>query len=141
MYRHQQDHLPKALAKAKEAAEEIEAGTLFERLQAVHQETRTILREARAEGNHMIALQAIGRAEKQLELEAKLLGQLDEHVRVAVGINVETTRMQGQADLLAEAFTPEELVWLESKLVGAQARLSARATGASNSATVQQLDL
>jgi hypothetical protein len=46
------------------------------------------LAEARASGNHVIALHAIARAERQLELEGRLLGELSESAKVAVGINV-----------------------------------------------------
>jgi hypothetical protein len=38
--------------------------------------------------NPVIALAAISRIERQLELEAKLLGQLDESTKIAVGVNV-----------------------------------------------------
>jgi hypothetical protein len=82
--------LPAALVKAKEASEQVEAGTLFERLRALNQETQAILREARESGNNAIALQAIARAERQLELEARLLGELDQRVQVAVGIHLES---------------------------------------------------
>lgn len=85
VYRHQQEHLPKEMVRAKEAIEEVNAGTLFERLRELNGLTAAILNSAIGNGNHAIALQAIGRAEKQLELEARLHGELNERVRVAVG--------------------------------------------------------
>ena len=84
----QDQHIPRSLALAKETAEEIQAGTLFERLRSVGRVTEEILREARGAKNHTIALQAIGRIERQLELEARLLGELDDSARVAIGIQV-----------------------------------------------------
>ncbi len=89
LFRHKQNDFPKRLAKAKQAAEEAQAGTLFERLRAINRETGKILAEARGSKRHTIALGAIARAEKQLELEARLLGELDESVKVAVGVNVQ----------------------------------------------------
>jgi hypothetical protein len=122
MYRHQHEHLPKALSKAKEAAQEVEAGTLFERLRTLNRETQHILREAREAGNHAIALGAISRAEKQLELEARLLGELDDRVKVAVGVNIDAPKVEDQSDLFAEAFSPAELIELRDRLLAARAR-------------------
>lgn len=75
MQRHK-DHLPGQLAKAHEAAEVVKADTLLDRLKELNAETRAILKETREGGNHDLALKAIARVEKQLELEAKLLGEL-----------------------------------------------------------------
>lgn len=70
------DHLPGQLAKAHEAAEVVKAGTLLDRLKELNSDTREILRETRKAGNNDLALKAIARVEKQLELEGKLLGEL-----------------------------------------------------------------
>jgi transposase-like protein len=75
LHRHK-DHLPGQLAKAHEAAEVVKADTLLDRLKELNSETRAILKETREGGNHDLALKAIARVEKQLELEAKLLGEL-----------------------------------------------------------------
>jgi hypothetical protein len=88
VFRHGKDHLPKALVKAKATAEVVKAETLFERLRSLNRDTADILREARESQNHVIALQAIGRAEKQLELEARLLGELDTQAKISLGINI-----------------------------------------------------
>jgi len=61
----------------------------YERLKNLNRETASILAEARASGNQVIALQAIARAERQLELEARLLGELSESTRIAVGVTLE----------------------------------------------------
>ena len=89
LVRHKSAHLPAVLAAAKQAADVSYAGSVFERLQTVNRETRAILAEARAAATPMIALVAVGRIEKQLELEAKLLGQLNESARVAVGVVIQ----------------------------------------------------
>jgi len=75
LFRHNSQHVPRSLMAAKRAGEEIQAGTLFERLRTVNRETLEILQEARESNNPVIALAAISRIEHQIELEAKMLGQ------------------------------------------------------------------
>ena len=69
LLRHKKADIPATLARAKQADEEVRAETLFERLQSLSAETNAILGEARGSGNHAVALQAIGKSEKLLELE------------------------------------------------------------------------
>jgi len=88
LFRHKWEHIPSRLAKAKQAAEDLQANSLFERVKELAAEAKAILRDARASNNHSIALQAIARAEKLLELEGRLLGELNEGAKVAVGIQV-----------------------------------------------------
>ncbi len=88
LFRHRKADIPATLAKAKEAAEEATADSLFDRLKGLAAEAKAILEEARASNHHSVALQAIGRAEKLLELEARLLGELNDATRVSVGIRV-----------------------------------------------------
>ena len=90
LVRHKSAHLPAVLVAAKQAHDVTYAGSVFERLQAVNAETRAILAKARAAATPMIALVAVGRIEKQLELEAKLLDQLNESARVAVGVTIQS---------------------------------------------------
>ena len=92
LHRHKQADIPATLVKAKQVEEVQDASTLFGRLRSLSNEARGILEEARASKDHSIALNAIGRTEKLLELEAKLLWQLKEAARVAVGINVNLPR-------------------------------------------------
>ena len=88
LLRHRKADIPATLVKAKQAADDVHADSLFDRVKGLAAEAKAILEEARASGNHSVALQAIGRAEKLLELEAKLLGELNDATKVAVGINV-----------------------------------------------------
>ena len=123
--RHKTQHIPRSLALAKETAEEIQAGTLFERLRAVGRVTEEILREARGAKNHTIALQAIGRIERQLELEARLLGELDDSARVAIGIQVSSVPD------LSHLLTTEQLLAEQQILREAREKIEAvqRCTG------------
>jgi hypothetical protein len=74
------EHLPLHLAKASEAAEVIQAGSLLDRLLSLNAETMAILKEARTGRikDNELALRAVARAEKQLELQGKLLGELND---------------------------------------------------------------
>jgi hypothetical protein len=80
LQRHKQEHLPKAITKAAEAAEVVQGDTLLDRLRQINRETAAILREARATDtkDNEIALKAIARVEKQIELEGRLLGELQQ---------------------------------------------------------------
>jgi len=89
LQRHKATHLPATLVKAVAAAEEVEASTLLERLTTLHRETVEILKEARADGSKALALQAIARAEKQLELEGRLLGELNDAPSVNIVMSPE----------------------------------------------------
>lgn len=78
------DHIAAALIRAKDVQEVIQADTLLDRLQALNQETRDILKAAKADDDPHLALKAIARAEKQLELEARLLGELNDQTTVNI---------------------------------------------------------
>ncbi len=80
LHRHKKGHMPAHLAKAQEAAEVVQADSLLDRLLSLNAETMAILKEARAGRikDNELALRAIARAEKQLELQGKLLGELNE---------------------------------------------------------------
>ena len=95
---------------------------IFQHIRTLNRETQHILREAREAGNHAIALGAISRAEKQLELEARLLGELDDRVKVAVGVSVEANNSQHLGALLAEVMLPSELEDIRNRLMAACAR-------------------
>jgi len=91
LIRHKTDHLPTSLTKAAAVAEVVEAGNLLERLKVLNWETAAILREARASDSkdNELALKAIARIEKQIELEGRLLGELNEGATVNVLVSPE----------------------------------------------------
>lgn len=100
-------HLPKHLAKAQEAGEVAKADTLLARLKALNAETRAILSEARAGQDNALALKAIARCEKQLELEARLLGELHEQTNVTQAENPRRGHKdEGDAKLEGDAKNP-----------------------------------
>ena len=76
-----------------------EANTLLDRLRQLNRETQEVLRAAREEGDHDLRTRAISRAEKQLELEGMLLGELNDGASAQVNIQV-------LAPVILEALTP-----------------------------------
>ena len=65
----------------------------------------------------MIALHAIARVEKQLELEARLLGELDESTKIAVGVQANAAPSQ---NLDLTKLSREELQQLRALIIKAQ---------------------
>ena len=121
--------------KAKQAVDDLRAETLWERLKSINRETAAILAEARESRNHVIALQAIARVERQVELEARLLGELSDSTKIAVGIQVNTPPPEPYDWRL---LSDEELEQLEVILTRADAltraaRSQGRLTGVSES--------
>ena len=88
LHRHRRSHIPKALSRAKDAQEIARGDSLLDRLRQLNAETQEVLRAAKSERNHELRLKAIGRAEKQLELEGKLLGELNENAPAQINVAV-----------------------------------------------------
>ena len=84
--RHKANHLPARLVMAEKAAEVVEANTLLEQVGDLQRRALAILDQAERTGELKTALSAIREARGNLELLAKLLGELDE--RPVVNLNV-----------------------------------------------------
>ena len=84
--RHKGKHLPAKLVMAEKAAEVAEAGTLLDQVKDLQGRAYAILDRAEEAGELKTALSAIREARGNLELLAKLLGELDE--RPVVNLNV-----------------------------------------------------
>lgn len=90
-----------ALVAHVEAREKATGPDLLTRLLDLTRETREILAEARRAKDRDVAIKALARLEKQLELEAKVLGQIREaQVNVAI---VDPVGMLRAATLAAES--------------------------------------
>jgi hypothetical protein len=76
--RHRTNHLPETLAKAHEAEEVAQADNLLAQVRDLQERALDILDEAEEGGELRTALGAIREARGNLELLAKLLGELDE---------------------------------------------------------------
>ncbi len=82
--RHAGNHLPARVARAQEAEDVREALDVIKQLKAINAASLHILKEAREQGKQGTALAAIDRIHKQIELQAKLLGELDDRPQVNV---------------------------------------------------------
>jgi len=86
MQRHEENHLPATLTKAKEIREISRADDLLASVRSLQERALSILGKAEEAGELRTALSAIREARSNLELLAKLLGGLDE--RTVVNLNV-----------------------------------------------------
>ena len=84
--RHRSNHLPAKLVMAEKAAEVAEADNLLDQVGDLQRRALAILDKAEEAGELKTALSAIREARGNLELLAKLLGELDE--RPVVNLNV-----------------------------------------------------
>lgn len=85
--RHRSNHLPAKLVRAQDAQEVAEADDLLIQVRDLQTRTLAILESAEASREHRTALSAIREARSNLELLAKLLGELDDSPTVNVLIS------------------------------------------------------
>jgi len=93
--RHEENHLPATLAKAKEAEEVAHADNLLGQVKGLQRRTMAVLERAERNHEHRTALAAIREARSNLELLAKLIGQLDE--RPVVNLNISSEWLELRA--------------------------------------------
>jgi transposase-like protein len=89
MRRHKGNHLPAKLVMAQAAEEVAEADSLLDQVQDLQGRALAILDKAETAGDLRTALGAIREARGNLELLAKLLGELDERPVVNLTISPE----------------------------------------------------
>ncbi len=75
--RHAAEHIAQEVKQSQAAKEEMQGLDVVKQLKTINAVTLAILQEARAEKRNGMALFAIDRVCKQLELQAKLLGAID----------------------------------------------------------------
>jgi hypothetical protein len=84
LQRHKDEHLPQALLQAQAAQEVAHADTLLDQVQDLHRRTLKILTAAEKSKDGRLALGAVREARSNLELLAKLTGELDERAQINV---------------------------------------------------------
>jgi hypothetical protein len=89
LIRHKDAHLPAKLVMAEQAAEVAQADDLLDQVRDLQTRTLAILEAAEETRQHRTALAAIREARSNLELLAKLLGELDDRPQVNVLISPE----------------------------------------------------
>jgi hypothetical protein len=82
--RHASEHVKQQIAQAQEAREEAQSLDVVRQLLSINATTQAILAAVYKTGKFDIALRAIDRVLRQLELQAKLLGQLDERAQINI---------------------------------------------------------
>ena len=92
--RHAKNHLIPALAKARQAEEVASADQFLAQVRDLHARTLAILERAEDAGEERIALRAIREARGNLELLAKLLGELETRPQVNVLLMPEWVRVR-----------------------------------------------
>ena len=92
--RHKGEHLPRELSKAHEAHQISAADDLLRQVQDLQTSALTILRKAEEAGDLRTALGAIREARGNLELLAKLVGELKEGQTVSIIISSEWQKIR-----------------------------------------------
>lgn len=104
--RHKSDHLPAVLVTGQAVREEAHALDVVKQLRDINTATLAILEDARDTHQSALALKAVDRVQKQIELQAKLLGELQDGQTVNVLVAPEWLALRS-AILLALASHPE----------------------------------
>jgi hypothetical protein len=87
--RHKANHLPAKLVMAQAAEEVAQADDLLTQMQDLQRRTLAILEAAETTNQHRTALSAIREARSNLELLAKLIGELDERPLTNILVSAE----------------------------------------------------
>ena len=92
--RHSREHLPKLLVEASQAVEVAKGEQLLARVEELRGEAMGVLAAAKEEHDHRTVLAAIDRASRQLELLARLLGELQEN-QINIHLHPEWLELRG----------------------------------------------
>ena len=84
LFRHKSGHLPAVLVMGQAVREEAHALDVVKQLRDINAATLAILEDARDTHQSALALKAVDRVQKQIELQAKLLGELQDGQTVNV---------------------------------------------------------
>jgi hypothetical protein len=117
--RHKANHLPAKLVMAEKVAEVVEADNLLDQVKGLQRRAYGILDRAEEAGELRTALSAIREARGNLELLAKLLGELDE--RPVVNLNISPEWLELRAVIVGALEPhPEALRAVVGALEGAE---------------------
>jgi hypothetical protein len=114
--RHTASHLPEQVAKARQDADVQQALDVVKQLRAINMATLQVLNEARQAGQKDLMLRAVDRVQRQIELQAKLLGELDERPQVNMLLAPEWVSIRGTV-LSALAPFPEARTAVAAQLL------------------------
>jgi hypothetical protein len=117
VYRHKTEHLPAHLLKAKEAEEVAQADDLLEQVRHLQTHALDILERAEKAGDLRTALAAISQARGNLELLAKLSGELQQEGTVNLHLSPEYLEVR-TAILVAVEPYPEAAQAISRAMLG-----------------------
>lgn len=84
LFRHKAEHLPATMVKAAEAEDVAHAIDVVRQLRDINKAALAVLTDARKDRDGELSLKAIDRIQRQIELQAKLLGELSDAPQVNV---------------------------------------------------------
>jgi hypothetical protein len=82
--RHASTHLPAVLLAAAESEDVAHAIDVVQQLKSINAACLAVLGDAREAGDGELVLKAVDRVQRQIELQAKLLGDLDDRPQINV---------------------------------------------------------
>ncbi len=94
--RHKRDHLPALVVKAQAEEDIAHALDVVKQLKTINGVSLAVLKEARDARDGDLALKAVDRIHRQIELQAKLLGELDERPVVNVLASAEWVALRSR---------------------------------------------
>jgi len=103
--RHKANHVPAALAQAKEAAEVAQADDLLGELRKLQKITMGLLSQGYSAGDLRVAVAAVGQARANLELMAEITGELERRNLTQIAI-VQSPAWQALRDGLIRGLLP-----------------------------------
>jgi hypothetical protein len=115
--RHKNRCLAATMAKAEMAVEQgeiVNGVNLIDQMRDLNRETLAILAEAKSLKDYQIALKAIARAERQIELQARLLGELQEGTTVNILVTPEWQAIRGRLLAALAPFPEAKLAIVEA---------------------------
>ncbi len=118
--RHKGAHLPQMLTETRQAREEAHALDVVKQLRVINGVSLQILNEARQGKDPQTALKAVDRIHRQIELQAKLLGQLDDRPQINLLMAPEWVLVRS-ALLMALASHPEARLAVTTALMAVEA--------------------
>lgn len=116
LQRHRAEHLPTTLQRAQEATDVRQALDVVQQLKAINHASLAILAEARTLRDGDLALKAVDRIQKQIELQAKLLGELDDRPQINLLVAPEWLQLRGMLLLALQPY-PEARSAVAARLV------------------------
>lgn len=87
VHRHKSKHLPEAMVKSQQAREAARADDLLAKVRDLEAEARRIGGKAEASGDYRTAISAVRELVRIVELQARLIGELQEGVTVNIAVN------------------------------------------------------